>query len=104
MNSIITERYLEFVEKVAGDRNMKNRLEVIQPGDSRALLALAASKGYIFTAEELKEASLEANRLLDKGNDELSESELEMVSGGNKKPPAKGSHLVVIAIIAILIG
>jgi predicted ribosomally synthesized peptide with nif11-like leader len=104
MNSVITERYLEFVGKVAGDRNLNSWLEAIQPGDSRALLTLAASKGYIFTAEELKEASLEARRLFDKGNDELSEAELEVVSGGNKKPPAKGGHPVVIAIIAILIG
>ena len=104
MNSVMTERYLEFVEKVARDRSLNSRLEAIQPGDSQALLTLAASKGYIFTAEELKEASLEAKRLFDKGNDELSEDELEMVSGGNKKPPAKGHPLVVIAIIAILIG
>jgi predicted ribosomally synthesized peptide with nif11-like leader len=101
MSSVLTERYLQFVEKVAGDGDLNRQLEAIEPGDSSAVLALAASKGYIFTVEELKEASREASRLYYTGDDELSEGELEMVSGGNKKHPPKK---VIIVIIAILIG
>ncbi len=95
MVSVATNKYLKFVEKVVLDRNLARQLAEIKPGDRAAILALASSQGYDFTPEELEEATFEAKMALDRGEGELSDAELEGVSGG---------LLVCIAIIAILIG
>ena len=94
MTTATMTKYMQFVEKLAANRDLARSLAGIKPGDSAAILSLAASQGYNFTPEELEEATLEARAIVSGSEGELSEEDLEQVSGG----------LVVIAIIAILIG
>jgi hypothetical protein len=102
-------RFSELVNMIASDEELERQLAAIKPGDRKALLTLAASRGHAFTAAELEEASQEARRLVARDSGELPEGALERVSGGTSplvaqrgQPPAPPG--VVIAIIAVLIG
>ncbi len=95
MTTAATGRFMEFVEKVSRDRNLTLQLSGIHPGDNAAIAAMAASQGYNFTIAELEEAARETRKTFKSEGEELSDEELEGISGG---------LLVCIAIIAILIG
>src|SRR4051794_39869945 len=75
-----TERYLEFVTEVTNNPELSSRLEAAN--DAADMVALAASAGYIFTADELKSAAHEARIMVDSNDGELSEEALEAVAGG----------------------
>ncbi len=94
MNTAAAAKFMQFVGKVAGDKRLVRQLADIKPGDSRAILAFAATQGFDFTLGELEEATREARMKMSTRDAELSDEDLEEVSGG----------LVVIAIIAVLIG
>jgi predicted ribosomally synthesized peptide with nif11-like leader len=78
-----TDRYLKFVEKVALNGDLESKLSAIEPGNSAPILDLAAANGFIFTSDELKQASQEAKFLAHQDEGELSENELELVAGGS---------------------
>ena len=88
-----TDKFYRFVMSAAQDKTLENRLRALKPGDTAGFKALAKSQGYEFSDGELLAAAQAANGLTQGEQKELSEAELEVVSGG----------LVVIAIIAILI-
>ena len=78
-----TDRYLKFVGKVALNGDLESKLSAIEPGNSAPILDLAAANGFIFTSDELKQASQEAKILAHQDEGELSENELELVAGGS---------------------
>jgi predicted ribosomally synthesized peptide with nif11-like leader len=78
-----TDRYLKFVEKVALNGDLESKLSAIQPGNNGPILELAAANGFIFTSDELKQASQQAKILAHQTEGELSDEELELVAGGS---------------------
>ena len=66
------EQLKAFLEKVKGDTSLQERLEAA--GDADAVVAIAKAAGFVISAEELKKASSSSR--------EISEEELEGVSGG----------------------
>lgn len=78
------ENAKSFLEKINQDHTLQERFRSI-PTNSNALetgLQIAASEGFVFTAEEFKEAS--------SSEGDLSDAELEGVNGGNFTPPWGG--------------
>jgi predicted ribosomally synthesized peptide with nif11-like leader len=67
-----TEAVLGFRQKVNGDASLQ---EQIRTAESLDVIAIAKASGFEFTQQELQSVVAE-------NNEELSEFELEMVSGG----------------------
>lgn len=65
------DQWTKFIESIAGDTDAK---AIFSSGDVSRIRALAQSKGYSFTEQDIEDARIKAG--------ELRESELEGVSGG----------------------
>ena len=77
-----TQKLIRFLAKVAQDKELDKKMKSIKPGDSAAIIALAAAYGYYFTDQEFIKAVRETFLLVTSQNKELSELELDEVGGG----------------------
>jgi predicted ribosomally synthesized peptide with nif11-like leader len=81
----VDQNLAQFYELAAQDQQMLQQLKAVTDSETFAKLVveLGAQKGYKFTEEQVKAATLEAQRKrLEDDWSELSEEELEAVAGG----------------------
>jgi predicted ribosomally synthesized peptide with nif11-like leader len=71
-----TDQWTAFVTSIAGDPAAEN---ILTSGEPAKIAALANSKGFSFTEQDIEDVVIEAR--------ELNESVLDSISGGRPSPP-----------------
>lgn len=71
---------IEFIEIAKADNNLRHQLEAAE--NSVQVQKIAIEKGYDFTEEQILVAFQEQGLLVEKEQNSLSETELEVIAGG----------------------